>query len=87
VPVMASSAATAGAHVAVCWLLVSRLGMGANGAALANAVSNLVNLTVLVIYVRVSPACRDTWTGFSREAFRGIPALLKLAVPSAAMVW
>ncbi|RLM80751.1 protein DETOXIFICATION 16-like [Panicum miliaceum] len=86
VPVMASSAATAGAHVAVCWLLVRRLGMGANGAALANAVSNLVNLTVLALYVRVSPACKDSWTGFSREAFRGIPAFLKLAVASAAMV-
>jgi MATE family multidrug resistance protein len=87
VPVMVSSAATAAAHVAVCWLLVRRLGLGANGAALANAVSNLVNLTVLVIYVRVSPSCKETWTGFSREAFRGIPGFLKLAVPSAVMVW
>ncbi|KAF8670142.1 hypothetical protein HU200_050896 [Digitaria exilis] len=86
VPVMASSAATAGLHVAVCWLLVRRLGLGANGAALANAVSNLVNLFVLGLYVRVSPSCKGTWTGFSREAFRGIPGFLRLAVPSAAMV-
>lgn len=86
VPVMVSSAATAAVHVAVCWLLVRRLGLGANGAALGNAVSNLVNLTVLAIYVRVSPSCKDTWRGFSREAFRGIPGFLKLAVPSAAMV-
>ncbi|CAL5058723.1 unnamed protein product [Urochloa decumbens] len=86
VPVMASSAATAAAHAAVCWLLVRRLGMGANGAALANAVSNFVNLAALALYVRVSRTCRDTWTGFSREAFRDIPGFLRLAVPSAAMV-
>ncbi|WVZ76806.1 hypothetical protein U9M48_024738 [Paspalum notatum var. saurae] len=86
VPVMLSSAATAAAHVAVCWLLVRRLGLGANGAALANAVSNLANLSFLALYVRLSPACKATWAGFSRKAFRGIPGFLKLAVPSAAMV-
>ncbi|KAJ1279032.1 hypothetical protein BS78_04G124100 [Paspalum vaginatum] len=86
VPVMLSSAATAALHVAVCWLLVRRLGLGANGAALANAVSNLANLSFLALYVRLSPVCKTTWVGFSRQAFRGIPGFLKLAVPSAAMV-
>ncbi|CAN6244023.1 unnamed protein product [Urochloa humidicola] len=85
-PVVATSAAAAAAHAAACWLLVRRFGMGANGAALANAVSNFLNLAALAVYVRVSPTCRDTWTGFSREAFHGIPGFLKLAVPSAAMV-
>ncbi|GJM90899.1 hypothetical protein PR202_ga07222 [Eleusine coracana subsp. coracana] len=41
VPVMLSCAATAVVHVAACWLLVFKLGMGANGAALGNAVSYL----------------------------------------------
>lgn len=86
VPVMLSSAATAAVHVAVCWLLVRRLGLGANGAALASAVSNLANLSFLALYVRLSPSCKTTWAGFSREAFHGIPGFLKLAVPSAAMV-
>ncbi|KAL6629508.1 hypothetical protein ACP70R_029273 [Stipagrostis hirtigluma subsp. patula] len=85
-PVMLSSGATAAVHVAVCWLLVRRLGMGANGAALANTVSNLVNLSLLALYVRLSPSCKATWRGFSRQAFRGIPGFLKLAVPSALMV-
>ncbi|KAL6877514.1 hypothetical protein ACP4OV_012729 [Aristida adscensionis] len=85
-PVMLSSGATAAVHVAVCWLLVHRLGLGANGAALANTVSNLVNLSILAVYVRLSPSCKATWTGFSREAFRGIPGFLKLAVPAALMV-
>ncbi|CAN6251272.1 unnamed protein product [Urochloa humidicola] len=67
VPVMLSSGATVVGHVAVCWLLVHRLGMGSNGAALTTAVSYLVNLSILAVYVRVSPACKDTWTGFSRR--------------------
>uniref|UniRef100_A0A0D3HBX6 Protein DETOXIFICATION n=1 Tax=Oryza barthii TaxID=65489 RepID=A0A0D3HBX6_9ORYZ len=50
VPVMLSAGATAANHVLVCWLLVHRLGLGAKGAALANAVSFLTNLSVLAIY-------------------------------------
>ena len=39
------------------------------------------------LYVRLSPSCKYSWTGFSAEAFRGVPDFLKLAVPSAVMVW
>lgn len=87
VPVMLSSGATAAIHVAVCWLLVHRLSMVSNGAALGTAVSYLVNLSILALYVRLSPSCKATWLGFSREAFRGIGDFLKLAVPSALMIW
>jgi MATE family multidrug resistance protein len=87
VPVMLSAGATAVCHPAVCWLLVRALGLGRNGAALANAVSYLANLSFLAVYVRASPACKSTWTCFSAEAFRGVPDFLKLAVPSAVMVW
>ncbi|PUZ75168.1 hypothetical protein GQ55_1G128500 [Panicum hallii var. hallii] len=86
VPVMLSSGATALCHPAVCWLLVRGLGLGRNGAALANAISYLANLSFLALYVRLSPSCKATWTEFSAEAFRGIPDFLKLAVPSAVMV-
>ncbi|KAG0532799.1 hypothetical protein BDA96_04G138300 [Sorghum bicolor] len=86
VPVMLSAGATAVCHPAVCWLLVRALGLGRNGAALANAVSYLANLSFLAVYVRASPACKSTWTCFSAEAFRGVPDFLKLAVPSAVMV-
>ncbi|KAG2657904.1 protein DETOXIFICATION 16-like isoform X2 [Panicum virgatum] len=86
VPVMLSSGATALCHPAVCWALVRGLGLGRDGAALANAISYLANLSFLALYVRLSPSCRATWTGFSAEAFRGVPDFLKLAVPSAVMV-
>ncbi|TVU32470.1 hypothetical protein EJB05_24201, partial [Eragrostis curvula] len=86
-PVMVGAGVAALAHPAVCWLLVFGLGLGSKGVALGNAVANLVNLSILALYVRLSPSCKATWTGFSGEAFRGIPSFLKLAVPSALMVW
>uniref|UniRef100_A0A0A9F185 Protein DETOXIFICATION n=1 Tax=Arundo donax TaxID=35708 RepID=A0A0A9F185_ARUDO len=86
VPVMASAGATAACHLAVCWALVSGLGMGSKGAALGNAVSYWVNVAILAVYVRVSPECKKTWTGFSGEAFRDSLGFLRLAVPSALMV-
>ncbi|CAL5058715.1 unnamed protein product [Urochloa decumbens] len=86
VPVMLSSGATALAHPGVCWLLVRRLGLGSRGAALANGVAYLANLAFLALYVRVSPSCKTTWEGFSREALRGISGFLKLAMPSALMM-
>ncbi|KAG8063938.1 hypothetical protein GUJ93_ZPchr0004g38117 [Zizania palustris] len=85
-PVMVSSGVTAANHVLVCWLLVYKVGMGNKGAALANAVSYLTNVSILAIYVRVSPACKATWTGFSMEAFRDMVDFMRLAVPSALMV-
>lgn len=86
VPVMASSAITALGHVLVCWALVHKAGMGSKGAALSNAVSYCVNLAILAIYVRVSGACKRTWTGFSMEAFKELPRFAELALSSAMMV-
>ncbi|BAT10430.1 Os10g0344600 [Oryza sativa Japonica Group] len=74
VPVMASSAATAICHVAVCWALVFKAGMGSRGAAGAE-------------HCHLAPSCRETWTGFSMDAFRELRRFTELAIPSAMMVW
>ncbi|XAR52475.1 hypothetical protein NMG60_11020583 [Bertholletia excelsa] len=86
VPMMVCSAATALFHIVLCWALVFGLELESRGAALANAVSNWVNVVLLGAYARFSPACVKTWTGFSGEALHGIPSFLKLAIPSAAMI-
>ena len=86
-PVMAAAGAAAACHLAVCWALVSGLGSDGKGAALGSAVSYWVNVAVLAVYVRASPRCSKTWTGFSVEAFRDALGFLRLAVPSALMVW
>jgi MATE family multidrug resistance protein len=87
VPVMASSAVTALAHVLVCWALVHKAGMGSKGAALSGAVSYSINLAVLTLYTRLSGACKRTWTGFSMEAFKELRQFAELAFPSAMMIW
>ncbi|KAL6643272.1 hypothetical protein ACP70R_021453 [Stipagrostis hirtigluma subsp. patula] len=86
VPVMASSGVAAMTHVAVCYALVNWAGMGSKGAALSLAVSYGVNLAILALYVRLSSACKRTWTGFSMDAFTGLLEFAKLAAPSAIMV-
>uniref|UniRef100_A0ACD5XHB1 Uncharacterized protein n=1 Tax=Avena sativa TaxID=4498 RepID=A0ACD5XHB1_AVESA len=85
-PVTASSGATALCHPLVCWLLVYKAGLGSKGAALSNAVSYGVNLVILAMYVRLSDACKNTWSGFSREAFKELRQFTELAMPSAMMI-
>ena len=73
-------------HIPINYLMIFRLGFGFRGAAIASSVSNWVNLLILATYIKFSPHCTKTWTGFSREAFRDLWVLIKLAVPSALMV-
>jgi MATE family multidrug resistance protein len=86
-PVTASSGATALCHLVVCWALVYKAGMGSKGAALSNAVSYAINLIILALYVRLSAACKETWNGFSWEAFKDLWRFTELAWPSAMMIW
>nr|XP_043619652.1 protein DETOXIFICATION 17-like [Erigeron canadensis] len=86
IPVMFSTGITALLHVLLCWIMVFKFGLGSKGAALANAISLWINVMFLSVYVCVSPSCKKTWTGFSKEAFLKIPTFFKLAVPSAVMI-
>jgi MATE family multidrug resistance protein len=86
-PVMASAGGAAACHLVVCWVLVYGLGSGSKGAALSNSIAFWVNVALLAVYVRVSSACKETWTGFSEEAFRDALSFFRLGIPSALMVW
>ncbi|KAI6686138.1 hypothetical protein NL676_032051 [Syzygium grande] len=70
-PMMMSSLITASLHIFVCHVLIVKFRLGIRGAALANSISNWNNVILLAIYVKLSPACIKTWTGFTREALRG----------------
>ncbi|KAF7027521.1 hypothetical protein CFC21_039556 [Triticum aestivum] len=85
-PVMVSAGAAALFHLLACWLLVHVAGMGSKGAALSTAVSYWVYVILLAMYVRVSSSCKQTWNGFSMQAFHGAHDFLRLAVPSALML-
>ena len=86
VPMMVTAGMTTLLHIGICWFLVFKSGLGNRGAALANSISYWINALSLVIYVKVSPSCKATWTGFSKEAFHDIPKFLKLSIPSAIML-
>jgi len=86
-PLMLSSGVTTLLHILVCWILVYKCGLGDKGAALANSISYWINAIVLALYARLSPKCRTTWTGFSRDALLDVFSFIRLAVPSAAMIW
>ncbi|XP_058091623.1 protein DETOXIFICATION 16-like isoform X4 [Magnolia sinica] len=86
IPMMISTGITVLLHVAVCWVLVFKSGLGNKGAALAIGISYWVNVALLAIYVNFSSACKKTWTGLSKEALNDILKFLRLAVPSALMV-
>lgn len=86
-PMMVSSGITTLLHVFVCWILVFKSGLGSRGAALANSISYWINVVLLAIYVKFSSSCARTWTGFSKESLQNIPSFIRLAVPSAVMVW
>ncbi|KAI4369026.1 hypothetical protein MLD38_017519 [Melastoma candidum] len=85
-PMLISSSITMVLHVFTCWVLIYKLGLGSIGAALAADISNSVNVVLLGFYVRFSPTCMKTWSGFTREALHDIQGFIKLAVPSTVML-
>lgn len=87
VPMMISSGMTAIFHIFMCWLFLFKIKLGSRGAALANAVSYWINVLLLALYIKFSSACAKSYTGFSREAFKDILGFLRLAIPSAIMIW
>ncbi|EPS72994.1 hypothetical protein M569_01755 [Genlisea aurea] len=86
VPMMLTSGFTTLLHIPICWILISKVGMGSRGAALANGVSYLTNDLFLILYITLSPSCRHTWKGFRKEALEDVAKFVWLAIPSAIMV-
>lgn len=74
-------------HVLLTWLAVDVLGYGLLGAALTLSLSWWLLVIVNGLYILFSPRCRETWTGFSSKAFRGIWPYFKLTLASAVMLW
>lgn len=86
-PMMLCAGITTLLHILVCWVLVFKSSLGYIGAALASSFSYWINVLLLVLYVKFSSSCSKTWTGFSKEAFHDIVNFMRLAIPSAVMVW
>lgn len=74
-------------HIGIAYSLVHKTALGFEGASLAASASLWLSLLVLALYVTCSKQCEHSWEGFSRESFGYIALNLRLALPSAAMVW
>lgn len=84
---MISTGFTSLVHILVCWILVLKIGLGCQGAALACVVSYWTNVLVLSVYIKFSTDFEKTWTGFCKEGVTNLSEFLVLSIPSALMVW
>ncbi|KAK7364115.1 hypothetical protein VNO80_12519 [Phaseolus coccineus] len=85
-PMVLSSAVVASLHIPLCWLLVTKSGVGSKGAAIANSVSYWINVLLIGLYVKFSSSCEKSRTGISKKALQNIPEFLKISIPSACML-
>lgn len=86
-PMLAAALLTLCLHAPLCWALVFRSGLGNAGAALAIDISSWVNVLILGLYVYHSPSCKATRAPLTQEAFWNVREFLRLALPSALMIW
>ncbi|KAF2311460.1 hypothetical protein GH714_023208 [Hevea brasiliensis] len=85
-PLVLSTGITSLVHLLICWTFIFGFGFGNEGAALSIAISYWTNVHILAIYIKFSPTCQNTWTGFSRAGTKNLLNFLKLGIPSALMV-
>ncbi|KAK1325990.1 Protein TRANSPARENT TESTA 12 [Acorus calamus] len=85
-PVAALSVAVFGVHVLMTWAVVYKLRLGLVGAALTLSLSWWLLTVATWIYILRSASCRETWTGLSRKAFKGLWPYFKLTLASAVML-
>lgn len=82
------SAIPLGIHVGIAYCLVNLTPLGFKGAPLATSITLWLSFLMLAAYVLFTKKFqRTTWQGFSVESFGYVYTNLKLALPSAAMVW
>lgn len=74
-------------HFGINYVLVYCTPLGFSGTALATSITFWISAIMLVLYVNYGRDCKHTWTGISKESFHHVFGNLKLALPSAAMVW
>ena len=86
-PMLLTSTFTLFLHIPLCWVFVFKSGLGNVGAALSMSISYWLNVIILGLYIKYSKSCEATRAPITKEAFTGIHEFLKLALPSAVMIW
>ncbi|MCO5546997.1 hypothetical protein L7F22_000437 [Adiantum nelumboides] len=86
-PMLVCSGIAAAVHVPLCWFLVYKTSLGFTGAALSTSIGNWINVILLYGYIIFSPSCARARAPVSRQSLKYMGSFLKLALPSAAMLW
>lgn len=86
-PMLLISIATLCFHIPVSWFLVFKSGLGIVGAALSISISYWLNTAMLGLYIFHSTSRKKFSLLLSKEAFKGINEFLRLACPTAVMIW
>ncbi|XP_048432864.1 protein DETOXIFICATION 41-like isoform X2 [Pyrus x bretschneideri] len=73
-------------HILLNWVVVFVVDYGLIGAALTLSFSWWLLVIIYGLYILLSPKCKETWTGFSWKAFKGMWPYFKLTVASATML-
>ncbi|EPS64480.1 hypothetical protein M569_10298, partial [Genlisea aurea] len=85
-PMLISSSITLCFHLPLCWTLVYKSALGSRGAAVAMGLSVWLNVTILSLYMVLSPSCSKTRSPISWEIFYGMKEFFVFAIPSAVMI-
>ncbi|KAJ6925517.1 protein DETOXIFICATION 40-like [Populus alba x Populus x berolinensis] len=73
-------------HLFVTWLAVFKWDWGLLGAGLVLSLSWWIIVVAQFAYIAMSKRCRNTWKGFSLQAFDGLWRFFKLSAASAVML-
>lgn len=73
-------------HILLTWLAVDVLGYGLLGASLTLSLSWWILTILNGLYIVLSPSCKETWTGLSTKALKGIWPYFKITAASAVML-
>ncbi|KAJ4979240.1 hypothetical protein NE237_010020 [Protea cynaroides] len=80
------STATLVVHLLLSWVVVYKIGLGLLGASLVLSLSWWFIVVAQFIYIVKSERCKHTWSGFSLQAFSGLPKFFILSASSAVML-
>ncbi|KAI9083525.1 hypothetical protein K1719_034467 [Acacia pycnantha] len=85
-PLVVLSALPLMLHIGIAYALIHFTSLSFKGAPISISITCWVSTLLLAFYVMKAKKFKDTWKGFSFQSFRYLLSVLKLALPSAAMV-
>ena len=86
-PLVVLSAIPAIFHVGIAYGFVQWSGLNFKGGPVATSISLWISMILVGFYILYAKKFKNTWRGFSMQSFQYFFTNMKLALPSAAMLW